>query len=97
MTNNEYPLISIIFEINPNHPKRKETIDAMKLFLESHNDWKGYYLENDTYWSGIRCDNDLLDFLKQEDHINAIQEYFIEKLNELHLIKQQYPDLNWKT
>ena len=97
LTNDEYPLISIMFEINPNFSKRKETIDAMKWFLKSHSDWKGYYLETDTNWSGIRCDRNILDFLKHDDHINAIQKYFIEKLNELHLIKQQYPGLNWKT
>ena len=68
----------------------------MKWFLESHVDWKGYYLEDNTKWSSISCDKELLDFLKHDDHISVIQEFFIEKLNELSLIKEQYPDLDWK-
>lgn len=96
LTDDEYPQVSVMFEINPNYSKRDETIESMKWFLESHGDWKGYYLEDNTKWSSISCDKDLLDFLKHDDHINAIQEYFIEKLNELHSIKQQYPNLDWK-
>ena len=96
LTDDEYPYVSIMFETNPNYSKREETIESMKWFLESHSDWKGHYLEDNTKWSSISCDKELLDFLKHDDHISAIQEYFIEKLNELSLIKEQYQDLDWK-
>lgn len=52
--------------------------------------------EDNTKWSGISCDRELLDFLKHDDLINAIQEFFIEKLNELSILKKQC-SLNWKT
>lgn len=93
----EYPLVSVKFEVSPTFPKRNEAMESLKEFIKSHNDWNGYDLEDDSKWSGIICGKELLDFLKSSDHITAIQVFFIEKLNELYLFKQQYPDLSWKT
>lgn len=99
LTNEEYPLVSVIFEVNPNFLKREEVIEAMQWFLDNEGTkrgWKGYNLDDNTKWSGINCDKYLLDFLKNDDHISSIQEFFNEKMEELYLLKKQYPDLNWK-
>lgn len=93
----EYPSVSVKFEVSPTCSKRNEAMEALKEFIESYNDWNGYDLEDDTKWSGIICGKKLLDFFKDDDHIRAIQEFFIEKLEELNSIKQQPSDLNWKT
>jgi len=92
----EYPLVCVTYEVNPNYEDRDEVIEAMKEFIKGREDWEGYDIDDDTEWSGITCDKYLLDFLKEEDHIIAIQEFFIEKLKELYLIKDKHPDLNWK-
>jgi hypothetical protein len=68
----------------------------MKEFIKNREDWDEYDLEDDTSWSGISCDKYLLEFLQEEDHIVAIQKFFVEKLEELHTIKEKYPTLNWK-
>jgi len=96
LTEDEYPLICVTYEVSPTYAKRKETVEAMKWFLQSHKDWEGYDLDDNTKWSGVTADKSLLEFLKEEDHINSIQEFFICKLNELVIIKNNYPNLNWK-
>lgn len=88
--------LDIIYEVNPNYEKKKQVIEAMKEFIKGKEDWEGYDLDDNTKWSGIRCNKYLLEFLKEEDHIIAIQKFFVEKLNELHTIKEIYPTLNWK-
>ena len=99
LTTDEYPLVSVMFEVNPNYSKRDEILEAINWFLKTENtqnEWKGYNLNDNTKWYGMSCDRKLLHFLNDDDHINAIQQYFIEKMKELHLLKVQYPDLNWK-
>lgn len=90
----EYPTVTVTFQVYSKYSKWDEAIEAMEWFLESHDDWRKYVYSN--RHTGISCEVSLLDFLNQDDHITSIQEYFIEKLNELHLIKQQYSDLDWK-
>ncbi len=95
-TEEEYPLICIQYEVSPTCKQRKTVIKAMNDFLVNNQEWKGYDLDNDSIWSGISCDKTLLEFLREEDHIISIQEYFIEKLKELHVLKQQNGGLGWK-
>lgn len=99
LTEDDYPLISVICEIAPNVPKRKDVLNAMKWFLDNavkKDEWDSYDIDDDTEWAGIFCDVDMLKFLKENDHISAIQSFFMEKLEELYLIKNQFPDLGWK-
>lgn len=99
LTVDDYPMVSVILEVSPTCSKRKEIMQAIEWFLNSNDiqkDWKGYNLGNESKWSGISCDRCLLDFLKSEDHISTIQEYLIAKIEELGLLKKQYPNLNWK-
>lgn len=99
LTEEDYPLVSVMFEVSPTYPERPEAIKAMKWFLKNvatQSIWEAYNLDDSTKWSGICCDVNLLGFLKEDDHINAIQKFFIDKLNSLYLIKQQYSHLNWK-
>jgi hypothetical protein len=96
ITEEEYPLVCVTYEVSPNYENRKQVIKAMKEFIKNREDWDEYDLEDDTSWSGISCDKYLLEFLQEEDHIVAIQKFFVEKLEELHTIKEKYPTLNWK-
>lgn len=96
LTEDEYPLVCVTYEVSPTCQQRKEVIKAMEKFQVSNSEWHGYELDNDSQWSGITCDKPLLDFLKDQDHIISIQKYFIDKLQELHQLKQQYKDLGWK-
>ena len=99
LNDDEYPLVSVLFQVSPTYNKRNETIEAVNWFLDNEgrkNGWIGYDLEDDRKWSGTRCDKKLLEFLNHEDHINAIQDFFIQKMYEFNALKEKYPDLDWK-
>lgn len=99
LTDDEYPLVSVLFQVSPKSNKRIETIEALNWFLDyegNKNGWIGYDLKDDTKWSGIICDKNILEILTHEDHINEIQDFFIQKMKELDTIKQKYPNLDWK-
>jgi hypothetical protein len=96
ITEEDYPLICVQYEVSPTCLQRKEVIKAMNEFLDTNPDWDGYDLDNDSKWSGISCDKPLLDFLAEQDHIISIQKYFIDKLKELYILKQQNNGLGWK-
>ncbi len=96
LTEEEYPLICVTFEVGPNDPKRSDTINAMKWFEKQNKEWEGYDLNDPTKWSGISSDKSLLDFLSQDDHIAAVETYLVGRLTELHAVKLRYPNLGWK-
>lgn len=96
LTEDEYPLVCVQYEVSPTCSQREEVIKAMTEFLENNPEWEGYDLDDDSRWSGISCDRPLLVFLNEEDHVLSIQKYFSEKLKELHLLKQQNSQLGWK-
>ncbi|WHX50074.1 PD-(D/E)XK nuclease family protein [Paenibacillus woosongensis] len=97
LTDDDYPIVSVAYEFCegrcPNFPK---VVAAMQNFIATHSGWETFDLNTDAEWQGISCDRSLVDFLHYEDHINEIQKFFLEKLNELHDIKVKNPDLHWK-
>lgn len=97
LTDDEYPLVSVLFEVNPKCPNRIGLIQAMRKFVEANDGWNSDHLDNITDWANIHYDKNLLDFLSADDHITAIQEFFILRLKELHVLKQRHPEFAWKS
>lgn len=95
-TDDDYPLVSVMMEVNPNAKDRTGIVAAMKWVDENRDEWQGEDLQDPTKWSSISCDVSLLHFLGEDDHILAIQKFFIEKLGEMHQLAQQFPQLEWK-
>ncbi|AIQ62447.1 hypothetical protein PSTEL_04310 [Paenibacillus stellifer] len=97
LTDDDYPIVSVVYEFCPRRcsdvPK---VVVAMQSFIATHSGWEIFDLNTDAEWQGISCDRSLVEFLHYEDHINEIQKFFLEKLNELHEIKVKNPDLHWK-
>ncbi|MNR69328.1 hypothetical protein D3C85_1944890 [compost metagenome] len=54
-------------------------------------------MDDNTAWSNIYYEKSLLNFLSTDDHIESIQAFFIDRLNELYKLKQQHPEFNWKS
>ncbi|WP_435924154.1 PD-(D/E)XK nuclease family protein [Paenibacillus sp. DYY-L-2] len=98
LTDHDYPNVSVVYEFCSRRcPKNTEVVAAMHNFISTHTDWETFELNSDDVeWKGISCSRRLVDFLHYEDHINEIQKFFLEKLNELHEIKVKNPDLYWK-
>jgi hypothetical protein len=99
-TNNvtDYPKVRLILEVNPSSPSREKIITAMKEICKQDEwkNWKSWGLNDSRAWSNIIREKSLQDFLSQEDHITAIEEFFLQALSELKDIRSQYPSLPWK-
>ncbi len=90
----DYPIVCLILEVDPNSQCRTEIIEAMKDICEQYG-WRSYNLNNSKDWAGIVREKSLQDFLSQEDHVAAIKEFFLQALDELEKIKDQYSNLPW--
>lgn len=89
-----YPSLGLILEVDPKSPHRPEIIEAMKEISAKYG-WQQYEINNPKAWSRIIREKSLQDFLAEEDHIVAIQNFFLESLDELKQIKSEYPSLPW--
>lgn len=90
----DYPSLRLVLEVDPNSSRRAEIIDAMKGISNTFG-WSEYGLNGSIPWVAIFREKSLQDFLAQEDHIVATQQFFLDALDELEEIKRQYPHLPW--
>ncbi len=90
----DYPTVYLTLEVDPKSQRREEIIAAMKAICKQPG-WQGYDLDNSKAWSRIILGRSLQSFLSEEDHIVAIQKFFLKSLDELSEIKSQYPSLPW--
>jgi hypothetical protein len=90
----DYPVVRLVLEVAPSSPKRKEIIAEMRK-ISSQFGWKINILENSDSWDGISLDRSLKDFISKDDHVYEIEKFFLDALEELEKIRQQYPKLPW--
>lgn len=90
----DYPWISLHLEVSSNAPARNEIVEAMQE-IEKREEWYGYNLSIPKVWAGVKRERSLQDFLSSEDHVTEIKRFFLESLEELREIKEQYPHLPW--
>ncbi|AFZ04988.1 hypothetical protein Osc7112_0375 [Oscillatoria nigro-viridis PCC 7112] len=90
----DYPIVRLVLEVDPNSPRRAEIIETMKDICEQYG-WRGYNLDSSKDWAGIVRDKSLQDFLSEEDHVVAVKRFFLQALDELEKIKDQYSKLPW--
>jgi hypothetical protein len=90
----DYSVVRLVLEIDPKSPHFKSTIQTFEKICE-HFDWRGYSLHEPGTWSHIALEKSLRDFLVEDDHVVAIENFFLEALGELQTIKNQYPQLPW--
>lgn len=96
LTEDDYPVVSVVFKIIPKNSMRAENINALKDFISVNDGWSGEDLDDPTAMGSIYYDRSLLNFLAEPDHVSSIQEFIIARLNELYLIKKSYPEWGWK-
>lgn len=92
----EYPQVQVMYSVGNTQPQRDKLIHAMNEFVKKNIDWEGVDLNTDEKWQAIYVGKSLLEFLHNEDHISSIQQFFIEKLRELHKLTQDETKLFWK-
>lgn len=90
----DYPTVRLMLEVDPKSQYRAEIIEAMKDICEQYG-WRGYELDSSRDWAGIVRERSLQNFLSEEDHVVAIRRFFLQALDELEKIKDQYSKLPW--
>lgn len=96
LTDDEYPLVCIMLEVNPKCEKKADVVKAMKELQKRYPEWESEDIDDPAAWSNISCYKELLHFLGEEDHISSIQSYFMKKLDQLAEIKEIDPKLGWR-
>jgi hypothetical protein len=90
----DYPTVRLMLEVAPSSNRRAEIIEAMKDICKQYS-WKGDGLNDTRAWSSIFREKSLQNFLSEEDHIAAIEQFFLQTLDELEKIKNEYSKLPW--
>ncbi|KXS43110.1 MAG: hypothetical protein AWU59_1289 [Methanolobus sp. T82-4] len=91
----DYPDVGIRLGVGPNTNDRKIIIETMKELQSSNPNWKGNNLHETKNWSDITQSMSLDKFMNEDDHIYALQDYFLELLDELFTIRMEFPGLPW--
>lgn len=91
----DYPEVSVYIEVHPNSKHRTVLIDAFKQFAEVNEGWVYEAPEDRNDWFMLYADQSLTHFLSAPDHIDAIETFFIQRLEKLNELKQSLSQLNW--
>ena len=92
----ELPDIGIIVEVSPKFNQRSEVIRAMTEICKNRSEtWTSSNLGNSEAWSNITRTKSMQQILSEPDHALAIKNYFVECLEEVELLKEEYNHLSW--
>ena len=87
-----YPPVGVVLMTSPRAPRRTDVIGAMRE-IAHRPDWGAWDLDNPTATPGIQRLRSLAELLSQENHVEAIRDYFFECLDELEDMVKTYPIL----
>ncbi len=93
----DYPALGMNIEISPKSKSYQKVVAALKEIGVDYDGWHGYNLNSPQSWAGVICTRSLRSFLHEEDHVTAIEVYFLGLLENLAEIKDKHPHLPWKT
>ncbi|MCP3762550.1 hypothetical protein NLX67_09120 [Domibacillus sp. A3M-37] len=83
------------FSVSPNSQNRAVLQLVFEKFVLENEEWLLDGPDDQNSWFTLSSDKSLVHFLKEKDHIDAIQEFLTSRLKELYKLKQNYPDLKW--
>jgi len=86
------PELFAVIELGPKAPLRNQLVSILKTVLsnEKYQHWRQYSLDDPSSWAGISYGKSLEEFRQGPDHIKAIQNFFLEILDELDAIFKTY-------
>ena len=64
-----------------------------KVIGEPRTPWQGFNLDNPEGWASIHVTKNMQAFLSAEDHVSAIQNFFLECLDQVEILKESSPNL----
>lgn len=95
LTEEDYPEVSVFIEVSPNSQSRERLKQTFEEFVLKNEGWSLDGPDNQNSWFTLYFDKSLVHFLKEKDHIDAIQSFLTSRLQELYNLKQSNPELNW--
>lgn len=87
-----YPDAVVLIECYPSSNQRTKVIDAFREIRPGFG-WESYALDDPNAWSGVFGALNFDKVLNTDNHIHAIQTFFLEKLDQLEEIYRMYPVL----
>lgn len=91
-----YPTVGVVIEAGPSVLLKDEIINSFAKISKPNSNWVSFDLDKSNAWFSIKQETSLDKFLNEEDHITAIQNYFVSLLGEVQEIKEKYPQLPWE-
>ncbi len=91
----DYPWLSVLLEVGPKQPGRRDIIDAMRSFAADCSGCEPYELDDPSAWSGLDWPLDLREVLTEEDHMAASRAHLLKSLDDVARMREGYPDLPW--
>jgi hypothetical protein len=93
-----YPEAVVQLETAPEWIGRAPALAAMQR-ISLNEDWESCNLDNPADWASVRRRRSLAALLHEEDHVAAVQRFFVESISqlreELTAFKKERPDLPW--
>lgn len=87
----KYPDLKFVVEVSPKSPKYEDVIKVMSRIVDENPDtWHGKNLNNVRDWAQIYQRKSLKDFLAEENHVEAIREYFLKAIQNYAIVKDEY-------
>ena len=96
LSQSDYPALRVYLHIPPQTADRAERVAAMREMAERWG-WKAQNLRLTETNSEIMRVKSLADIIPEEDHIAAIEKFFVESAAELAGFRDNYPHLPWET
>ena len=90
----DYPRVRLLLSVSPNAKHRTVILNAMQEISQKHG-WLQQNFDDPDEWARIIRQKSLRDFLSKEDHVWEIEEYFIQLLEEVAVIRDEYSHLPW--
>lgn len=93
-----YPEVGVHLQAQPRATGRSASIDGMRRIV-LFDGWDSYNLDDPAGWAGVHRTVSLAGLLSAEDHVAAVEQFFIESIRQLRVeltaFKKERPDLPW--
>ena len=89
---NDDPYPKVVVQLEA-HPQLRQVIEMMEKYREENKHW--HFEKYRSGYAKLRTAQSLRAFLDKEDHVKAIREFFLERLNEIAKLKDKHKGLPW--
>lgn len=86
----DYPRVGIHLWREPNTEKTQDISSVLNEIVANNSSWKSFdNLNNSTIWANIFIEKSIVEFLNTENNIESIENYLIECIEELSIVKNK--------